>query len=201
MKMKKIALLIILLASTGTLSAQWYVTPEAGMISVLRDNSSFSRWNGGWRAGVGVEYRFNRLFSLTTGIHHMWNNAYSSNYYLSGDGTWFMGTAQTKHIFWEIPLIAKFSWEVADEVRLHAGIGHYFGITSDYGSTGGGYYGSYDGYGGYGSTGYYQPAYTGSVGLIVSAGLEVKKWEMNFQATGNYTLSLSLGYKFKLGKK
>lgn len=138
------------------------------------------------------------------------------------------GGSITQH-FLQLPVMADFSWKVKN-VRMHLGVGMYagvavstpwewnsWGITTIKPEAG-------TETGGYGYYGRYEYPYdnrpfsnTNSFdwGLTTSFGIEVNNWVMNagyelslgdegdgFRSIGsNYnTLSLTVGYKFKLGK-
>lgn len=140
-----------------------------------------------------------------------------------------------KRHFLQLPVMADFSFRLADEVRLHVAAGPYIAVSMADSGEGGPFYSGYISYnptGGYGATG---PGIV-SGGCVVYPsgnswlptqglrafdwgvsgvlGLEVKQWMFNFAydlslgkeykhgsiGVNYHTMSLSLGYKFKLGK-
>lgn len=215
--MKKVVVVCMLIMSSWTLHAQWSLTPEAGITATNRVDYTNSPWRAGWKLGVGVEYQFNKLFALKSGLHYT-QRGYSYSYYGMSHESYqeedrfkyyFMDGSTNNHYF-QIPVMAKFSWDLSNDVRMNVGVGPYMAFNlgennewsmfeSDpqpgYGYAGytGGYYGGY--YGGYGF-GYGGSYYSNRSdrnkfdwGMSLSVGLEVKNWVMN------------LGYDIALGKE
>lgn len=222
--MKKSAVIVLLWVamSAGALHAQWSVTPELG---ITAEKEEYRDWSSGLKIGAGVEYRFGKLFSLESGIYFArqkrrytyWD--YSSVSDLTGYYPFSM-TDKVNRNFLQIPVVAKFSWKVADEVRLNVGAGPYIGLSLGDTWQGGGWNSYY--YPDDGSEYEYPSAWPDrhyntkdpDWGLFTVVGLEVKNWVINLRddispgdinssasGTAYETLSLSVGYKFKLGKK
>ncbi|MDR3262033.1 MAG: PorT family protein [Tannerella sp.] len=225
--MKKIAVIVLLwmAMSTGALHAQWSITPEAGLTAEKEETND--SWRSRLKIGAGVEYLFGNLFSLGTGIYYAERDyVHASSYYpiqIEGGTLYTVSEVRSNRHYLQIPALAKFSWRVADDVRLNVGAGPYAGI-----SLGGGWSRSdgsmyYPGYGydtssetsGDMNNGYGWYDYDYDInnkapdwGLSTVVGLEVKNWVINLREevsltkTDSYqTISLSAGYKFKLGKK
>ncbi|MDH6304667.1 hypothetical protein M2459_001403 [Parabacteroides sp. PF5-5] len=240
--MKKVTVVCMLIMSSLTvLHAQWSLTPEAGITAINRAGND--DWTAGWKLGVGLEYEFNNRFSLKSGLHYS-QRGYSYNYlmpfYFSdpameyGSLDYVYSHGDMNRHFLQIPLMAKFSFDLTKDARFNFAAGPYIGfcINESWGygtwvlgeepqnpNPYHGYYGNY-GYGGYGGYGsYYYSSNnnnrkTFDWGLSFSMGVEVKNWVMNLgyeldlgkeyrwdsMNPKYHTFSLSVGYKFKLGK-
>ncbi|MDR1200137.1 MAG: PorT family protein [Tannerellaceae bacterium] len=232
--MKKGVLFILLMMSIGSLKAQWSVTPEAGMTAVKRAGYLDNEWRPGWKLGVGVEYDLNNHFSLKSGVHYTqrgysysyWSGMYSP-YYYGGDYSqpnYIHLSGKINSHFLQIPFMAKYSWNLAEDVKINIAAGPYiaFKIGNDwewsrFSNNGSGNY-----QGGYGYGYGYEYGYNSGTGgtrsfdwgLSGSVGIEVKNWVANWgydlslgkeaswdKISPNYhTISLSVGYKFRLGK-
>ncbi len=238
-------MLTMMLMCVTSVSAQWSVTPEAGITAIKRNSFTNDSWRAGWKVGVGLEYQFTpRFFSMKTGLYYT-QRGYSEQYFyyrnnMTSPGVpsqttteWYSGSVN-RH-FLQVPILANFSFDLGKDIRLNVGVGPYFAVSladrtesyimdSNYGMYpyyggyyGNGYYGGYYGnyYGGYYNSGYNRRDLRPfDWGVNANIGLEVKQWVVNLgyevslgqEYTGetiqaNYhSLSLSLGYKFKLGK-
>ncbi len=112
----------------------------------------------------------------------------------------------------QLPLMAEFSWKLSDDVRMNFGIGPYLALSLSH-------YTKYDvqtfGDPSYGSAYYYHQSGSGHVndtklewGMAATTGFEVKNLLFNVgydislgeDAQKFHTLSLTVGYKFRLGK-
>lgn len=250
--MKRIAgLLLLMMMGIVSVHAQWTITPEAGM-AITKRNAFQTGWEGRPKIGVGLEYQFpSEFFALRTGLYYMqrgYSGDIGSTAYLSGYGyswgygkmpsygmgnggygsyydyAYDLGSTLRRH-FLQLPVMADFSFRLADDVRLHLAAGPYIAVSmADH----------WDGYTGYLCENAI-PGGSESVGGTVPApyqrnpakglrafdwglsgvvGLEVKQWMFNFGydlslgkeykhgsvGVNYHTISLSLGYKFKLGK-
>lgn len=229
--------------------AQWTITPEAGM-AITKRNGFQTSWIGRPKIGVGVEYQFpSEFFALRTGLYYMqrgysmnnalpyyqWAYGYGAySYYGNGNtlgnsysSRYMYGCRLKRHLL-QVPVMADFSFRIAEGVRLHVAAGPYVAVSvADRGEV---FFSGYYPYAnpGYDVSGGVYPDTGTDVstrnptkglkafdwGLSGVVGLEVKQWMFNFGydlslgkeykygGTGvNYhTLSVSLGYKFKLGK-
>ncbi|MDR1161598.1 MAG: PorT family protein [Tannerellaceae bacterium] len=240
--MKKEVLFILLtMMSVGTLKAQWSVTPEAGMTAFKRAGSQLIQpnWRSGWKLGAGVEYDLNERFSLKSGLYYTQRGyslsylsggpysspSYTADYYYGGDyyqgGSRYMSVKINRQ-FLQLPVMAKFAWDIKKDVRVNVAAGPYIALSIrddwewisyseiDHDGRGGGYLGEYQSGSGYGSSAV-RPF---DWGLSGSVGIEVNNWVANMgydlslakegswdDVRANYhTLSLSVGYKFNLGK-
>ena len=240
--MKKLILFVMLMMSMGVVSAQqrWAVTPELGMTAIKAGGGieSYSQaWNARWKIGVGVEYEVKPgLFSLKSGLYYTQRG--KTERFMSYSNP--VGTDQLSELgminvnmnrhFLQVPLLANFSFKLADQVRLNLAAGPYVGYSvgnryemgvAYYQPTGEGYGKSYSGgsYGnGWSSTGEHfegvNHEHPFDWGLAFQVGLEVKQWVFNvgYEASlgkefkgDNFdmkynTFSISVGYKFKIGK-
>lgn len=222
--MKTILCFVIAMMSVFTLKAQWTVSPELGVTAVKRNRIRCDEWKANVKVGASVQYDFNSLFSLKSGLHYT-QRAWELPLYFfpDGEGQLNISTGDSKQHFLQLPLLAQFGWDLGKDTRLNLAAGPYvayclhhsygYGTYSDFGPYAMGY--GY-GYGGSGSSyGGYDPfAGTRSFdwGASFAVGLEVKQLYFNagydmslgkeyaksdFKANF-HTLSLTVGYKFKL---
>lgn len=214
--MKKISILLLVLCCVNSVFAQWSVTPEAGVAAVKRIGTD--DWSARVRAGVGVEYDLSKLFSIKSGLYYA-NRGFSHNsmYMLAEEGTNADAIPVFSQIkpsqgYLQIPLLAKFNWNICGDVRFNVAIGPYLGYRIHtggdeliysaynnnygdygYGDYGNGNYGDY-GYGGYGVVSHDLPEHGGykfDWGANLAVGMEVKNWVMNL------TYESALGKEFK----
>lgn len=191
--LKKTTLLIVcLIGVMVSAQAQWSVSPELG-ISAFRGRSY--DWRPGIKAGAAVEYQFKSNFSLESGLYYTQrgysylsvSEDFTDNPYEDG---FVSKPSLVRHMF-QIPVHARFSWKVADDVRLFVGAGPYLGLyfANDWKHT---YIHRNDSYGD-----------TAELGLSVMAGIEVKRffirlgYEHSFTGPFAYNAAtVSFGYKF-----
>lgn len=240
---KKLVLFVMLMMCVGAISAQerWSLTPEIGMTAINRGGGRLMNaqaWNARWKIGVGVEYGIKPgFFSLKSGLFYTQRgstDAYLTSYGPS-NGTYEYGTVsvETNRHFLQVPVLANFSFKLAEHVKLNLAAGPYiayslgdkysanmdfYSPSEDYGYGG---YGYCDGYWygqGWQSTGYRTKGVSHNNpfdwGLSFQVGLEVHNWVINAGYDASLgkefaggptdmkynTFSLSVGYKFKLGK-
>ncbi|RHJ92984.1 porin family protein [Parabacteroides bouchesdurhonensis] len=183
-------------------------------------------WSPRFKGGVGVEYAFKPgWFALKSGLYYT-QRGYSEDFFNTptvGDPNEpdaEVLSLKIKRHFLQLPVLADFSFRLSDDVRLHLAAGPYIAVSlSDRMSA---YYTGYKSYGegGYGSWGsggneVNADGYNAfDWGFSLQAGIEAKQWVMNFGYDASlgkefdgdqidlkyHTLSLSVGYKFKLGK-
>ena len=225
--MKRFVLFVMLMMSVAVASAQkWSLTPEIGMMAVKRQS-----WNARWKIGVGVEYVVKPdRFSLKSGLYYT-QRGYS-DHIVSYGNIYPMPEEQSEVVFseinsklnrhfWQVPLMANFSFRLTDHVRLNLAAGPYVAWSmGDKNSFG---YMAYEKTGkeyGYGwkGRGFSDDRWTHDNpfdwGLSFQAGLEIGSWMINVGYDASlgkeyeydsvdlkyHTFSLSVGYKFKLGK-
>lgn len=235
--MKKFVLFVMLMMSVVSVSAQrWSLTPEVGMTAVKRGGSSYIdepgyTWNARWKIGVGVEYVVKPdRFSLKSGLYYT-QRGYS-DHIVSYGNIYPMPEEQSEVVFseinsklnrhfWQVPLMANFSFRLTDHVRLNLAAGPYvawsMGDKNSFGYMAYEKTGKEYGYGWKGS-GFSDDRWTHDNpfdwGLSFQAGLEIGSWMINVGYDASlgkeyeydsvdlkyHTFSLSVGYKFKLGK-
>lgn len=206
--------------------AQWTIAPEAGITAVNRNAVNNEQWDAGWKLGVGVEYQFTPRFSLKSGLHNTQRGGtWSPLFGYDAEEELYVGILKGKQHFLQLPLMAQWGWNIGQDVRLNLGVGGYLAYevyrSSSYGSYSN--FSNYDyGYGSLYSYGYGEKsgsAYFDGLnkfdwGASLAVGLEVKNLYFNlgydlslgkqFQyddvGVNYHTLSLSVGYKFRLGK-
>ena len=235
--MKRFVLFVMLMMSVAVASAQkWSLTPEIGMMAVKRGGSSYIdepgyTWNARWKIGVGVEYVVKPdRFSLKSGLYYT-QRGYS-DHIVSYGNIYPMPEEQSEVVFseinsklnrhfWQVPLMANFSFRLTDHVRLNLAAGPYvawsMGDKNSFGYMAYEKTGKEYGYGWKGS-GFSDDRWTHDNpfdwGLSFQAGLEIGSWMINVGYDASlgkeyeydsvdlkyHTFSLSVGYKFKLGK-
>jgi len=228
--MKRVMMFLVGMMSVCAIQAQFSVSPEIGMTAVQANSSLKDPWKAGLKLGVGVEYQFSPLFSLKSGVHYTQRGSdlplfpwFDKEWKLS------ISTGDSQRHFLQVPLMLQLGWDLKKDVRLTVGAGAYaaYCLHHSYGyvnysdfSYGHGIPGGY----GYVSYGYTDGGYGGynpfsgmrsfDWGTSIEAGLEVKNWLMkagydqswgkpykdNVTEINHHTLSLTVGYKFRLGK-
>lgn len=227
--MKKTLLVCALAASACALHAQ-HVTlaPEAGVSAVMRGG-----WGQSWRPsakiGVSADFNLTKHFAIESGLFYTFRG-YTIDHggiYSNDNATWMENVSQTRH-FLQVPVLAKFKWNVGKQTKMFFGVGPYVGFCLK-NKIGGdpyflkGYYPGenaqyYDGYV-YGEDQFgnsnqflYDKARNFDWGLTSNIGVETNNWYMKLQydlslgkegsgdviGANYHTLSLSVGYKFGL---
>lgn len=235
--MKRFVLFVMLMMSVAVASAQkWSLTPEIGMMAVKRGGPSYNyepgqSWNARWKIGVGVEYvvKPDRSY-MKSGLYYT-QRGYS-DHIVSYGNIYPMPEEQSEVVFseinsklnrhfWQVPLMANFSFRLTDHVRLNLAAGPYvawsMGDKNSFGYMAYEKTGKEYGYGWKGS-GFSDDRWTHDNpfdwGLSFQAGLEIGSWMINVGYDASlgkeyeydsvdlkyHTFSLSVGYKFKLGK-
>ena len=184
-------------------------------------------WSPRFKGGLGVEYTFKPgWFALKSGLYYT-QRGYNDNFFslpIEGDpndpDVEVQNVKVTRH-FLQLPVLADFSFRLSDDVRLHLAAGPYIAtsISDNVAVSYTGYkqYGD-GGYGSWGSSGDALKIHTYNAfdwGFSLQAGIEAKQWVMNVgydaslgkEFSGEegidlkyHTISLTVGYKFKLGK-
>ena len=221
--MKKIVLFMMMLLCSLSMNAQWSVTPEVGVIGFQKINYK-DDWTFAPKLGLGIEYQFSPLFSLQSGGYYMQRGYWFDGSPIMSENKEYVEiiSGDLNRHYLQIPLLAKFSWNVGDDVRLSLGAGPYmaFCIAKDvennltrYEVTDNNGY-NYAGTSLSPKKNQFDHLRSFDWGLTASAGLEVKQWVVNFSydlslgkeykrdlVNPNYhTFSLSVGYKFKFGR-
>lgn len=228
MKKSTFLLIAMMLMGSLVSNAQWSVTPEAGITAVYKKEGFDANWNAGWKIGAGLEYRFKESpFSLKSGLYYTQRGYKEYPYSWGTDDldnyTMLVQGEINRHIL-QLPVMAQVGWDFGQDIRLNVAVGGYVGyyIKNGYSYNFAGYTPYPDGYGygygysyGYGYDSHYRP-FDGlrkfNWGLTGSVGLEIKQWVINASyeaamakeykwddvAFKFHTISLSLGYKFKL---
>lgn len=235
--MKRNLLVLLLLLGAMPLAAQWFVIPEVGVNTFkLRDDYSSGGWHAGLKAGVAVEYRFKGdLFALQSGVFYM-RKRFSYHYPSSVDSYDWQGQnhlsidiykGKSDNNYLQIPLLAKFGWNLERDLRLHVALGPVVDLfLADKG---------YEAKRSYAISGKEEGRYNYSkqtrtydndagktlYGGMFEAGIDIKQWTINTEydisfyhndellmatpGVNNYrfsreyhTVSLMVGYRFKL---
>lgn len=221
--MRKLLLLFIVLVNIFTIArAQLTVTPEVG-ISAVKRNGFGEGWRPGVKIGAALEYQITpKLFSIESGLFYAQRGYSILDGPYSNDGTkWMEDVSQTRH-FLQLPVLAKFSWQVDKDTKFFLAAGPYIGlclknkINSDPRvfefttnpqppSIGHTEFGSSNQY-------LYEHARNFDWGLSAATGMEVKRWVIKLQydlslgkeskgdviGANYHTVTISAGYKFKL---
>ena len=198
--------------------AQWAFTPEMGMTAVKRSmGSPLSTWRPGVKVGMGVEYQFQPgFFALKSGLYYTQRGYEVEGFTLSGytqqSPGGFRTHGQITDHYLQLPVMADFSFALSDDCRLHLAVGPYVALSIaerwEWGAMGYGEHGqsyppspfagkrAFD-WGASASVGLEVKRFVVSAGYDLSLGKEYPKMKMR----ANYhTLSLTVGYKFKVGR-
>lgn len=230
--MKKIVVVMLLMMSALSLSAQLYVSPKIGMTALKPEFAE--NWSSGWKIGTGVEYMFKPgLFSLESGLYYTNRPFVIQNSVIldQKEGTLSVYGGKSNNHYLQIPLQAKFNWEVGADKRIYVAAGPYVGLSLKnsgrvdhqlihYGEAGNelpvfipGYGGYYSGYGYFSG---YELHSSQSIrkeptdwGVLLSLGIDIKQWTFGVgydlslkENRDKYqTFNLTIGYKFKLAGK
>lgn len=219
--MKRMLILLLALFGVHTVHAQWSVSPELGMTSVKA--SGTDGWSARFTAGVGVEYELTKHFSLKSGLYYV-NRGYKTSYMYSygypESETVLFFEEKPRYSYLQMPIMPKWRWNVAEDVRFTLAVGPYIGYRIQVGGDVDIYSNMY-GFGIGGGYGYNRTTvsisgadgeYKFNWGSSLAVGIEVKNWMMNLgwdmdlgkRYKGEniqaqyHTISLSLGYKFRL---
>lgn len=229
MYMKRFVLFAMLfMLGVVSVRAQWSVSPEVGMTAVKA--GPMVDWKPSWKIGVGVEYQLNPEFlSIKSGLYYTQRGYKANDFPGYGYGYYWWSTPgpvsnpyeyaydysnKLTRNFLQLPVMANFSFKLADDIRLNVGVGPYVAVSVwDKGMFGGWSVYSDE------SAKYYTHDPCKGLrafdwGISAAVGLEVKRCFVNFgydvslgkeykggSIEANYhTLALTAGYKFKLGK-
>ena len=127
--MKKTLLVCALAASACALHAQ-HVTlaPEAGVSAVMRGG-----WGQSWRPsakiGVSADFNLTKHFAIESGLFYTFRG-YTIDHggiYSNDNATWMENVSQTRH-FLQVPVLAKFKWNVGKQTKMFFGVGPYVGF-------------------------------------------------------------------------
>lgn len=117
--MKKVILMAILSLSTMAASAQLSFTARAGA-NVSGVENSNAQMKIGWKAGVGMDYAFNKWFSVRPMLY------YSAKGYTHGKNSLgFSADEVYKLNYLELPLLASFHLGLGTNTSLVANAGPY----------------------------------------------------------------------------
>lgn len=141
--MKKIVLLLVLVSIAFAAQAQWSLLPEVGMTAFKRIEDGSQKWESGWKAGVGVEYRFKGVMGVKSGLYYT-QRGYILDSYMSlapnqteikdiqtgeslfGEKPFLQfSTGSTQRHFLQLPLMAQVRIPLAEDVKLNIAVGPY----------------------------------------------------------------------------
>lgn len=195
--MKKVLSLLIALFCVSSGYAQWSITPEVGMTAVNRVD--YDEWKSNIKLGAAVQYEFNSLFSLKSGLYYTSrSNHFTSAFSIAqqegsseGPTSMMMGWERSRG-YLQIPIMANFGWSIGNDTRLNFAFGPYVGYrVRTAGSIQSSYYYNY-GYPGYGSYefGYGYGGYGGYGGFALD-------WPFSFSEYADYVIDG--GHRFDWG--
>lgn len=222
MKRVFLAIVALVFVSFGA-KAQWSITPEAGMTAVMSPSAMWGNsWIPSWRLGAGVDYQFsNSRWAISSGVFLTERvkqvnigggliEQPGGSYYASHRPLMQYKDAATSFY---VPIMAKYTIPLADEVRLSLATGFYAGYCFARSERNLHDYMQHDEHVIYI---FDNPNYF-DWGVLFRTGLEVKNWVVSagYEASLGveereanitdrnvfHTVTLSIGYKFTLGKK
>lgn len=128
--MNKVKLFICaLLLGMCTVSAQNItLSPEAG-ISVVRRPPNGEDWSPAAKVGVAADFNLTKHFSIESGLFYTFRHYQIDNggIYSNKDARWIETVARTRH-FLQLPVLAKFHWQLNKDTKLFFGVGPYVGL-------------------------------------------------------------------------
>ena len=137
--MRKVKLFICaLLLGVCTVSAQNItLSPEAG-ISVVRKTPSGEDWRPAAKVGISADFNLTKLsadfnltkhFSIESGLFYTFRHYQidDGGIYSNDDATWIETVSRTRH-FLQLPILAKFHWQLNKDTKLFFGVGPYVGL-------------------------------------------------------------------------
>lgn len=217
--MKRVFLAILAL-SLGCLGAkaQWSLNPEAGLSLNVADVSGVPCLPS-WKVGVGVDYDFTPRWGISSGLYfteRRINESYSGYGYIYGDGHYGsysdgLATVVSSGLSFYFPLMGKVSKTLSEDVRLSFAAGPYVGYCFNQGIRN--HMGNWE-------EGVFteQETHYFDGGVMARLGIEAKRWTMALSYEADlvkrkngwglrsskvdpiHSLSLTVGYKFYLGK-
>ena len=130
--MRKLVVFVMLMTCVISAQAQWKVTPEAGM-NVTKYKGDAAKV--GFKAGAAVSYTFGSgWFSLQSGLYYVRRgkglSSYSEIYGIKDfDVEGIRHRSQKEHReYIQLPILARFDWQVSKDVRLHLAVGPYLAV-------------------------------------------------------------------------
>lgn len=225
--MKKILFVLMMIVSVSIANAQWTVSPEVGITTYKNNLPGSDKWNTGWKIGMAVEYELIPVLSFKSGLHYTQRNDELKPIPWTDDHAQLnISDGESKRHYLQIPVMAQLNLPLSDAVQLHLAAGPYIGyciaLSKDYGNYSFGDLHPNELPPSYGYESGEQSGLYGQLdpyaddkfdwGLSFSAGLEVnrlyfnlgyelslgKEFKKEFEEPDFHTLSLSVGYKFRL---
>ena len=228
--MRKAKLFICaLLLGVYTVSAQNItLSPETG-ISVVRRIPYEKDWSPAAKVGVSADFNLTKHFSIESGLFYTFRHYQidDGGIYSNEDATWIETVSRTRH-FLQLPVLAKFHWQLNKDTKLFFGVGPYVGLClktkldgnqrllkGSFPGVTGQYYDGFvygEDQAGNSNLFLYDKDRKFDWGVSANVGIEIRNWYTKLQydlslgkenkgdAIGaNYhTLTLSAGYKFHL---
>ncbi len=138
--MKRVVLFaMVLMLGVISVQAQWSVVPEAGM-TVMKAGPMVD-WKPSWKIGVGVEYQLKPEFlSLKSGLYYTQRGYSNDKFPGYGYGCYWWAVPgptydpygyaydysnKVTRNFLQLPIMANFSFKLAEDIRLNVGVGPY----------------------------------------------------------------------------
>lgn len=112
-----------------TLSAQNItLSPEAG-ISVVRKPSNEEDWRPAAKVGVAAVFNLSKHFSIESGLFYTFRHYKidDGGIYSNKDARWVETVSRTRH-FLQLPVLAKFNWQLNKDTKVFFGAGPYVGL-------------------------------------------------------------------------
>ena len=128
--MRKVKLFICaLLLGVCTVSAQNItLSPETG-ISVVRRIPYEKDWSPAAKVGISADFNLTKHFSIESGLFYTFRHYQidDGGIYSNDDATWIETVSRTRH-FLQLPILAKFHWQLNKDTKLFFGVGPYVGL-------------------------------------------------------------------------
>lgn len=124
--MKKVCLFLLLMFNVFIASAQFTVAPELGL-SALSYNGAGVGWKPAIKVGASVEYMFQSNFSIESGLFYTQRGYSKALVDITHDIYKAEAPSLVRHLL-QMPIHARYSWNIADETRLFVSAGPYIGL-------------------------------------------------------------------------
>ena len=120
---------LLLGACTLSVSAQNVtLSPEAG-ISMLRRPPYGEDWRPSAKVGISADFNLTKHFSIESGLFYTFRHYKidDGGIYSNEDARWVETVSRTRH-FLQLPVLAKFHWQVNKDTKVFFGVGPYIGV-------------------------------------------------------------------------
>jgi len=123
--MKKVCLLLLLVLNVCIAQAQFSIAPEVGL-SAMSYNGAGVGWKPAIKIGASVEYAFQSNFALESGLFYTQRGYSKGLFDISNEDLNMEAPSLVRHLL-QIPIQARYTWNVANDTRMFVSAGPYIG--------------------------------------------------------------------------